>query len=50
MAGQNSVVYVETDPGRFEIRAVTLGPILRDRVVILDGLEVDERVATAATF
>ncbi len=26
MAGNNSVVYVETEPGRFEIRRVVLGP------------------------
>ncbi|MGD9715186.1 MAG: efflux RND transporter periplasmic adaptor subunit, partial [Thermomicrobiales bacterium] len=50
MAGNNSVVYRETEPGRFEIRVVTLGPILRDRVVILDGLEVGDKVATAGNF
>ncbi len=50
MAGDNSVVYVETEPGRFEIRPVTLGPILRDRVIILDGLKVGEMVATAGNF
>ena len=27
MAGQNRVVYVETEPGRFEIRNVKLGPL-----------------------
>src|SRR5690606_20484355 len=26
MAGNNSVLYVETEPGRFEIRRVVLGP------------------------
>jgi membrane fusion protein, copper/silver efflux system len=32
MAGSgNSVVYVETKPGRFELRPVTIGPILRDK-------------------
>lgn len=50
MAGANSVVYVETEPGRFEIRPVTVGPILRDKVVILDGLQAGERVATAGNF
>lgn len=50
MAGANSVVYVETEPGRFEIRPVTIGPILRDKVIILDGLQVGERVATAGNF
>ena len=50
MAGSNSVVYVETEPGRFEIRPVTPGPILRDRVVILGGLKEGETVAIAGNF
>lgn len=50
MAGGNSVVYVETDPGRFEIRPVTIGPILEDKIVILDGLKTGEKVATAGNF
>lgn len=50
MAGRNSVVYVEEEPGRFEIRPVTLGPILRDKVIILDGVKVGEKVATAGNF
>ena len=28
LAGGNSVIYVETQPGRFEIRPVKIGPIL----------------------
>lgn len=50
MAGASSVVYVETEPGRFEIRPVVLGPVLRDRVVILSGLKEGEKVATAGNF
>ena len=50
LAGGNSVVYVETEPGRFEIRPVTVGPILRDKIVILDGLKVGEKVATSGNF
>lgn len=50
MAGNSSVVYVETETGRFEIRPVTVGPILRDKVVILGGLDEGERVATAGNF
>lgn len=50
MAGSNSVVYVETQPGRFEIRPVVLGPILRERVVILNGLSEGDNVATAGNF
>jgi Cu(I)/Ag(I) efflux system membrane fusion protein len=50
LAGENSVVYVETEPGRFEIRPVTVGPILRDKIVILEGLKEGENVATAGNF
>lgn len=50
MAGEHSVVYVETKPGRFELRGVTLGPILRDKAVVLSGLKVGEKVATAGNF
>jgi Cu(I)/Ag(I) efflux system membrane fusion protein len=50
LAGGNSVVYVETAPGRFEIRPVTIGPILRDKIVILDGLKTGEKVATSGSF
>jgi Cu(I)/Ag(I) efflux system membrane fusion protein len=50
LAGESSVVYVETDPGRFEIRPVKIGPILRDKIVILAGLSPGESVATAGNF
>lgn len=50
LAGGNSIVYVETKPGRFEIRPVTVGPILRDKIVVLDGLKEGESVATAGNF
>jgi Cu(I)/Ag(I) efflux system membrane fusion protein len=50
LAGAYSVVYVETKPGIFEIRPVTVGPILRDKIVILDGLKPGEQVATAGNF
>ena len=50
LAGGNSVVYVETELGRFEIRPVTVGPILRDKIVILEGLKVGEKVATSGNF
>jgi Cu(I)/Ag(I) efflux system membrane fusion protein len=50
LAGGNSVVYVETAPGRFEIRPVTVGAILPNKVVILDGLKAGESVATAGNF
>jgi Cu(I)/Ag(I) efflux system membrane fusion protein len=50
LAGGNSVVYVETEPGRFEIRPVTVGPILQDKIVIIEGLKAGEIVATAGNF
>lgn len=50
MAGKNSVVYVETDPGRFELRTVKLGPILKDEAVVLDGVKPGEMVATSGNF
>jgi len=50
MAGEHSVVYVETEPGRFELRNVTLGPILRENTVILSGLKAGEKVATSGNF
>ena len=50
MAGDNSVVYVETEPGRFEIRRVVLGPTCRDQIVILGGVEIGEQVATRGNF
>ncbi len=50
LAGGNSIIYVETQPGRFEIRPVKIGPILRDMIVILDGLKAGEHVATAGNF
>ncbi|MCS7469843.1 efflux RND transporter periplasmic adaptor subunit [Stieleria sp. ICT_E10.1] len=50
MAGGNSVVYLETDPGRFEIRRVTVGPVTDDDAVILEGLAAGETVATHGNF
>ncbi|MFH5802790.1 efflux RND transporter periplasmic adaptor subunit [Alienimonas sp. DA493] len=49
-AGGNSVVYVETEPGRFEIRNVELGPTASGRTVVLGGLEAGEQVATGGNF
>jgi Cu(I)/Ag(I) efflux system membrane fusion protein len=50
MAGSNSVVYVETKPGRFEIRRVIVGPMTVDSVVIVAGIKSGETVATAGNF
>ena len=50
MAGNNSVVYVETSPGRFELRRVDLGPRFGDRIVLLSGVSEGEQVATNGNF
>ncbi len=50
MAGQNSVVYVETDPGRFEIRTVVLGPSTGGEIAILEGVKEGEQVACSGNF
>lgn len=49
-AGRHSVVYVETEPGRFELRQVVLGPSLGDEIVLLEGMEEGELVATRGNF
>ncbi|MCM2369970.1 efflux RND transporter periplasmic adaptor subunit [Aporhodopirellula aestuarii] len=50
LAGDSSVLYVETDPGRFEIRRVTVGPMNREHAVIVEGLAAGETVATGGNF
>jgi len=50
MTGSTSLVYVETEPGRFELRPVKLGPLLRDEAVILEGIRAGELVAVNGTF
>ncbi len=50
MAGRNSVVYVETEPGRFEIRHVTPGGRSGPLVAILKGLQEGEQVAVSGNF
>jgi Cu(I)/Ag(I) efflux system membrane fusion protein len=48
--GTSQVVYVESEPGVFEGRAVTLGPRSGDHYPVLDGLAPGERVAAAGAF
>lgn len=50
MAGESSAVYVETEPGRFEIRSVVLGPSSGDTVSILEGVKEGEQVACSGNF
>mgnify|MGYP002622872590 CR=1 FL=1 len=50
MAGNSSLVYVETEAGRFEIRQVVLGPMTGDQIVIRDGVTPGEMVAARGNF
>lgn len=50
VVGDNSAVYVETEPGRFELRPVTLGPIAGNKVVVLKGVRKGEKVARSGNF
>ena len=49
-AGEQAIVYVETEAGRFEIRRVTLGPMNSEEAVILRGITAGEKVATDGNF
>jgi len=49
--GKNKVVYVESTPGIFDMRAVKLGPLANDDwYPVLSGLEENDRVVTVGTF
>ncbi len=50
MAGDNSVLYVATEPGRFEVRRVSVGMRTDDEAVIVAGLAAGETVATDGNF
>ncbi|MDB4676982.1 efflux RND transporter periplasmic adaptor subunit, partial [bacterium] len=50
VAGDNAVLYVESDPGRFEIRQVSLGVMTQEHAVIMEGLEEGEIVALDGNF
>lgn len=50
LAGDNGVIYVETEPGRFEIRRVSVGPMTEREAVIIEGLAAGETVATGGNF
>jgi membrane fusion protein, copper/silver efflux system len=49
-AAGNGMVYVETEPGRFTIRPVVLGPSFGNQIAILDGLMEGELVAEGGNF
>jgi Cu(I)/Ag(I) efflux system membrane fusion protein len=48
--GTRKVVYVETEPGVFEGRAVVLGPRIGDRFPVLEGLAPGEKAAADGAF
>jgi hypothetical protein len=48
--GARSVVYVETGPGMFDGRVVTLGPRCGDSFPVITGLEPGDRVAATGAF
>ena len=50
MVGDHSVVYVEIEPGIFELRQVTLGALTDVSAVVMSGVEVGETVATDGNF
>ncbi len=50
MAADKSVVYVETEPGRFEVRSVLLGPPCGNDIVVHQGLKPGESVAVKGNF
>lgn len=50
LTGDSGVIYVETEPGRFEIRRVSVGPMNDNEAVIIEGLAAGETVATGGNF
>lgn len=50
MAGNNSVVYVEVEPGRFEVRRIALGALTDSEAIVAEGLGAGEVVATDGNF
>ena len=50
LTGEQGVIYVETEPGRFEIRRVTVGAMNDDDAIIVEGMAAGETVATNGNF
>ncbi|HSI37388.1 MAG TPA: efflux RND transporter periplasmic adaptor subunit, partial [Tepidisphaeraceae bacterium] len=49
--GTRKIVYVQTAPGVFDLRAVTLGPLSSDDLYpVLSGLKENDHVVTAGAF
>jgi Cu(I)/Ag(I) efflux system membrane fusion protein len=49
-SGTRQIVYVETEPGVFEMRKVTLGVRGENEVEVLKGIKKGERVVTSGNF
>jgi RND family efflux transporter MFP subunit len=49
-AGRSRIVYVESAPGVFDMRAVQLGPQAGDYYPVLQGLQNGEKVVTVGAF
>jgi hypothetical protein len=48
--GQKRIVYVESSPGIYDMRAVTLGPLAEDFYPVYSGLEESDKVVTVGAF
>lgn len=48
--GNTSVVFVEVEAGKFETRSIVIGPVTEEHVVVVEGLKLDELVATNGNF
>ncbi len=48
--GRQRIVYVESAPGVFDMRAVELGPQAEDYYPVLKGLQAGEKVVTVGAF
>lgn len=48
--GKDKVVYVESSPGIYDMKSVTLGPVAGEFLPVLAGLLEGDRVVTVGTF
>jgi hypothetical protein len=50
LVGADSIVYVETEPGRFEMRMIKIGSVTNREIMVLDGLQAGDLVARRGNF
>ena len=48
--GSDSIAYVETEPGRFEFRKVTISEIMGEKISLSSGIKPGELVAASGVF